>query len=537
MGLNPQPQRLKNILFLLAGSLIVFCGLLVLALLSGMFTSNLIRVAPSLRKPTSTRTVTFTPTVPTLTPSLTRTPVPSRTPFPSRTLSPTITPTLAFTPADTLTPTLSPTPNPNVLLPSGPWLVVSGTGGVWAMNPDGQVLTKLVGDELATVPDLKMAVSPTGGRLAVLASTTEDQLRLNIYKLPDAKLEISIPIVSSIGASPQFSQSALQLILDRPSFAWSPDGNQLALTAVRGRQSVDLFLYNLTDRHLERLTNLSGQAFAPFWTPDGDKVMVYELNIDSSGIEWISTWAINLKDEKGLQLDGPASSVQVFTGWSSPRSFYTYRENDICGGYDLRQVDIDSSWTTPMVPACFSGASMDPESTTVMVTVDDAHAVACPCSEQRNPAGVLLLPQGIGLPHVVSTVEAFGVDWQPNARLFLAASQKGWFAAYRSDGRAVRLPEPVVGGIPEVSAASGVWVWVLPQDSGQPGVWMGSPGETPLQVYKGPAILPQWDPSGKNLLFFDDGRLFIASAQNFTPILQQTFPTEIRESTWVYPTK
>ena len=188
-----------------------------------------------------------------------------------------------------------------------------------------------------------------------------------------------------------------------------------------------------------------------------------------------------------------------------------------------------------MVPACFSGASMDPETTTVMITVDQAHAAACPCSEQRNPAGVLLLPQGKGLPHTVSTVEAFGVDWQPDARLFLTASQKGWFAAYRSDGRPVRLPEPVVGGVPEVSASSGAWVWVLPPDSNQPGVWMGAIGETPLQVFKGPAILPQWDPSGKNLLFFNDGRLFIAGAQNFTPILTQTFKTEIQQSAWVYP--
>jgi hypothetical protein len=116
-----------------------------------------------------------------------------------------------------------------------------------------------------------------------------------------------------------------------------------------------------------------------------------------------------------------------------------------------------------------------------------------------------------------------------------ANAHQDWSMAYRTDGRLVQLAQAVSGGLPEVSATSGLWAWTFPTGSPHLGLWLGAPTETPRRVYGGAARLPRWTADGKHLLFFDGEGLYLASAPDFNPTLVQTLSPAVVDAVWMWP--
>lgn len=511
-----------------AGAAVVCLGLCALAVLLSGGTYWLV-AQEKIPNPFASQTPT-----PTLT--STQTPRPTRTLTPTRTRKPSLTPSLAFTPAATRTPTLTATLAANALPPEGPWLVFDSQDGLWTVNPQGRGLKRLWAERPLLPEGLQANAAPQGGLLAFLAyrelRSGEEVPALHVIRLPEGRVERWL---LAVRPSASADEASLRALVSRNGLAWSPDGRKLVFAAVLDGPSVDLYLLDRQDHSLRRLTDLAGDEFAPAWSPDGSTLVYFSSDVDAQGVEWTEVWTVEPIGGRNMRLLERASSRPALAGWSGLHQFLLYRRSEICGGFDLRLGDTLRPYSDPLVKGCFGGATVDGESSNIVFSVSQAQAAYCPCADEPEPAGVYFLPGGQGLPQQLSGREALDVRWLPDARLFFTASAQGWSRAYSSAGAPVGIPADVLGTLPSVGAASGLWAWYSPRNAAPPrGLWLGSNRQQARMIYAGAADFPRWGPAGNTLLFFDGTALMAAEGPDFAPLRRQTMPSAPVDAVWVW---
>jgi len=482
--------------------------------------------------PTPTLTATVTPTP-------TDTPTPTLSPTP--TLTPTFTPTITRTP--TVTPTVTPTPTnlPPLMAqaPKGPWLLLEGNQGLWVAAPDGSALTSLSEQPLVAPLDLPRAVAPAGGRVAYITAANPQslsKLTLVIQQLPDATPRFTLRLTSTrTEPSPELGESspawqAVKSIAQRNSLAWSPDGMRLAFIGAQDGSGADLYLVSMQETKVTRLDPSEGQALDPRWSPDGIYILYSQATLDLAGSQVTSLWSTDGKQLIRLS-DSSAAPLQVL-GWLSPRRVVVQHSNPICGGYDLRWIDIQTAETAVLTSGCYRAAALDPQTGNILLALDERLATYCPCGPTTSKAGVYLIPSGRGLPQLVTAQSGYQVAWIPEAQLFYVGSETAWTAAFASNGSAVRLPEQTLGRLPQVSLASGWWAW--PPAQNQSGLWIGSLSVQPRQIYDGPVGLALWGADGQSIFWTNGEQLYQAHSPQFQPGATVTLPDQMQAAAWVW---
>jgi len=171
--------------------------------------------------------------------------------------------------------------------PDGEYIVyfsdLKGLDGIYLMNAvTGKVVKRLITGSISTkfesIRSMKssLAFSPDGSRVAFVAKSHGFD-KLFIMKVPGGKIDKIIGIPLDFFYSP----------------SWSPTGDELVFVGVEKGQT-DLYLYDLSQNKLSRLTNDPQDEENPSWTPDGSKVVFarYPVEIiqplfekDSTGVE------------------------------------------------------------------------------------------------------------------------------------------------------------------------------------------------------------------------------------------------------------
>jgi hypothetical protein len=73
-----------------------------------------------------------------------------------------------------------------------------------------------------------------------------------------------------------------------------------------------------------------------------------------------------------------------------------------------------------------------------------------------------------------------------------------------------------LGALPVISAVSGWWAWNAGDFADQPGLWVGRPGKTAVQVMDRAMSNLLWAPDGRSLVFKDtDDHLYLATEPDF----------------------
>ncbi|MFI5235794.1 MAG: BamA/TamA family outer membrane protein [Gemmatimonadales bacterium] len=171
--------------------------------------------------------------------------------------------------------------------PDGKQIVFSGLDGglsdLFIVNADGTGFKRLTNDKYA---DLSPVWSPDGKSIAFVTDRGPEtdfrtlvigNYRLALYHLEDGTIELLPHMDRGRNTSPQ----------------WSPDGKQLAFLSDRSGVS-DIFLYDLGDRQIYRLTDLytgaggiTSTSPALSWAPQADRLafVYYEKgNFDVYGL-------------------------------------------------------------------------------------------------------------------------------------------------------------------------------------------------------------------------------------------------------------
>ena len=209
----------------------------------------------------------------TVVPSFTHTITPYPTSSPTRTPSPTITlsPTTTSTPKPTLTPTATPT-----LLGgfSGTYLTLSRTGNQYVLhqwNADGESSTQLL-----KLPDFSFIHwSPVGDRFAY---TTCESVDVG----GNRKESLCNVTIFNTDGSASFDLN----LQSYRSIDWSPDGKSLVYSAYAEHGQPDIFIINVDTQEVTQLTNTLAKDKEPIFSPDGSKILWYEV-VDGQAIMYI----------------------------------------------------------------------------------------------------------------------------------------------------------------------------------------------------------------------------------------------------------
>lgn len=445
-------------------------------------------------------------------------------------------------PEASATPALAEQP----LSASGPWLVLWGQTGAYAVNADGSGLTRV----LADWPYLRPGpAAPEGGLVAFTGS--DDPLGergLALYTLEVATGTVTeVTLLASAGTEPgpgaEPGDPAYQIAWVLGQSAWSPPGAPgglgLAFIGAQGDSlSADLYLYSPAANRRDRLTDGPSQAYQPEWSPDGQYIV--QMGADSfgtgAGYAMAGAWAARADNTQVIPLYTPNSGDEIVLGWIGPSTFVVESFYSRCSVGQLRAVDINPVQVTPMFAGFYSGAALDPATATALVAVDEFVA-SCNALEPAGTPGAepgLYLARPGAEPRRVEEVEADAVTWLEGAGLFVARLGDQ-VRAYTPQGQPAALPEAMTAywEIATAGRPGGVaWAWPGPDRFGLLASLEGQPTVT---VSDEAGYKPTWSPNGHTLLFYGGDTFYAAELPGLSPA-PVAGPAELQgrlEYTWV----
>ncbi len=375
----------------------------------------------------------------------------------------------------------------------GPWLLIKTDQGLWAVNPDGSGLTQLTSMDYWH-SNFEDALQPKGDLVAFITPGGNDynNMELNLLSLPGGEI---FQVQQLTGLEAETDVQAMRAIGEEKSFAWSPDGNQLAFTSAKESGSADLYVYYARTGAVNRLSQDEGQDFSPSWSPDGQNLVYLEANAfgTGAGMDFAGIWTVPNVGGTPEKIASGGVGADIY-GWLNNTSVLLSGADYNCFFQNLRLYDLVTRQETVVYPGCIFTAAASRWNSAAMFS---------------NENGTFLFTGEDPTPTQVSQdtnayIDPMGAD----DRVFTVRSENGLIATYGT-GEYDHLTSPVTSpSFPdvislveqEVAEYGAIWAWTS-WDLNQPGVWITGPGIEIGQIYDRAAGFPTWD-AHNNLLFF-----------------------------------
>jgi Tol biopolymer transport system component len=421
---------------------------------------------------------------------------------PTNTIDASINPTETTAPETQPTDASQQTPSENVsndepLNAAAPWLLIESSQGLWAANPDGSALRQLTNVDYWR-GNLKQAIQPAGNHIVFLTPGNYDfhHMALNLLSLPDGQITKITDLTSAsteayADLNPgETGFEALRAIGEMVSYAWSPDGSQLAFSGVMDGPSADIYLYNVQTGAITRVSQDPAQDFAPSWSPDGNHLLYLAADGFGTGAGWTMSgvWAADGTGGNPTQLFASDSAGEVLEGWLDNTTVVIATWDQPCGLQKLRLLNLDSNQTSILDSDCFNSA-----------TTDGYYGVAL----YSNSSGIYILTAEDHTPIQVDPAgDAFIDRRYPADQVFTVRFNSGGLATFGNLSQYDYQVSPVQASSYELDVAiyGAIWGWTS-QNEVHPGAWITGPGVDIGQIYDSPSILPIWN-QDNDLLFF-----------------------------------
>lgn len=417
------------------------------------------------------------------------------------------------TPSPAVAEPTSTTESPSVQLqPKVPWLIVSSTDGLWAANMDGTQMTELAPKSWIDI-NLEASISSSAHKIAYVSSGSDNYhgLALNLISLPDGTIQKVTDLTTS-ATEPGANDSpgtpkleAMRAISEQiPSYAWSPDGTQLAFIASLDTPKADVYVYDLAGGKIQKISNDQNEDFQPSWTPDGKSVLYFEADSfgTGAGFSMQGAWLAAADGSGAAKLYTPDSSGEALLGWRDSDTAVLTSWDAAIGTKNLRLYNVRTKKQTVLNEGAVYGAAV------ATGIKDDAGAVL-----YGTDKGLFLLPVGKSEPQKLTDekVDTGGfpaaLRWQDYGRIFIVRFAGGNLSTFMADGsqRQDAPFNPSMGQL-DVSSFGLIWGWTAKGGDTQ-GAWISGPGLTTAQVSQEVASAPQWNVDN-DLLFFVGSDLY-----------------------------
>ncbi len=408
-------------------------------------------------------------------------------------------PTVAISePVNTLQSASSDNSSPDETLnATGPWLLIETSEGLWATNPDGSALS-----QLTTVDywhgELAQAIQPAGNHVVFQTPGNYDfnHMALNLLSLPDGKVTKITDLTSaSTEANPGSGPGdegfeALRAIGEQVSYAWSPDGSQLAFSGAMDGPSADIYFYNAQSGAITQVSQDPAQDFAPSWSPDGNHLVYLAAESFGTGAGWVMSgvWAANGTGGNPTQLFATETAGEEVEGWLDNTTMLIATWDQPCGLQKLRLYDVVIKQTTMLNDDCFTSATASGDFGAALYS---------------NSNGVYMLTADNRTPTQVDTEGNATIDRRyAGDQVFTVRFNSGGIATFGNISEYDHQVSPVkvMSGVIDVAEYGIIWGWTS-RDADQPGAWISGPGVEIGQIYFLPSVLPIWN-MDNDLLFF-----------------------------------
>lgn len=468
------------------------------------------------------------PNIPQVTDSLV-----STRPLASNTPSAVPTATITPTPKHTATPTLE--PRVKGLQPSSPWLIISAKDGLWAANMDGGNVVSLLEKSYESI-DLNQAISPASHQIAVLTSDQDDphSLALQIIFLPDGGL-LKVTDLTSPATEPD--AEALQAIVKKPSYAWSPDGKKLAFVGALDGPNADVYVYDMSSRKIQKVSQDDGQAFSPFWSPDGKSILYFETDTFGPGavVPVKGIWLAAADGSGSELLESSESAGEQMLGRRDNETAVLVSRKPDSAVARLRTYNIHSHDQTVLQEGGVFGAAVatgiKQDSGTILYSKNDGLYLLRPGSTE---------PEKLTDEKVIRSDYSPSIRWQSVARLFIVHFKGGNLSTFTTftftdsdkDWDRQDAPFNPAKGTLDVSSFGLIWAWTNKNGTGG-GAWISGPGIEIGRILEKPAAFPVWNPDNA-LLFFVGRDLYRATFPIYndaTPVA--SLGSDVLEAAWM----
>ena len=443
-------------------------------------------------------------------------------------------------PEGTSPPAKSTSTPPTGFNPTGPYVVFSGSDGIWITNPDGSFPTRLT-DSGPAAGDLHQLLSPSGDRLVYVAQN-ETGLDLTEVKIPSGEVNIVSRLLDitfdEVAGNPTSAKAiAYYAIKDYDSLAWQPESGQLlAFTGAMDGPSADLYLYDFSNVEITRLTDGPSQAIFPTWSPNGEYILHY-------GVSWTppfggaivgynrldGVYAVRISDGEVIDQPEPIGERAAFDGWWDDTHYITH-DTDVleplgCYTLNLRTIDVATLEAQPVMDYSFSGGLALSPRNRAMLFSGSADCFSSPGE------GVYLLIPGSSVPQKLHDTSAYEASWLPESEVF-HAYPRGLFSA---DRQTVYDPPVTDKSFHPAISKQGYQAWEVIENF-QGRVVVKDTTRDWRAVLENISVAGLiWDPiKGDTLLIsLQDGSLYKAAYPDFTPRLQGDLGKRIQQAIWV----
>ena len=464
------------------------------------------------------------------------------------TLEPPASPTPASpTPAE---PQPAPIPEPTAteladvpLSVDGPWLLLGGKDGLWAVNDDGSGMTHIVNrsDRGPSDRNYRVEPSPGGGLAAVIEIESRNGLAPPILHL----LFVPGGLLSQLAQlhPDEVTQDGFPISIDRwaatgvwNEVAFSPDGLYLAFNAVIDGQSGDLYLFELETSALTRLTDGPTESVLPYWSPDGAYIVhgaaeLLNYNASGSGYDYTGVWSAAADGSSiDLLFESDINGFERVVGWLDDATVLMDSDtpfNPFCSYHDLRAVNVRTGETETLLAGGYSARAFDSETGTLSFSI----LRDPPCNDLFSSGIYVMDLAARTAPFQVVEDDVFQIFWSPAGELFLAEAEFGVLAVARS-GQFIDLvnPEGTLGR-PLIAPGSRRLAW------NHEGVWIGTLQDNidqlPTQIHPERVQKLTWSPNGEHLFLIEHEMIYVAAAPDFVPILVGS--VSVGDPVWVLP--
>ncbi len=419
------------------------------------------------------------------------------------------------------TPTVTQTPSPE----AGSGLILVHTGqGLWTARPDGSNGALHITGPLIIPGPLAGALSRINGDFAYLTTSNFNRpygnypgLKLNIISLFGRGQFVSLPLTSpETEPGTEFPSDIIRAMVERKSFAWSPDGRRLAYIGAAQGTSADLYVYSRASREITQLTDGPDQAYDPVWSPDG-KWIVHAAAAGfgtGAGISVTGVYAAHA-DDSGVATLYPVpqfSGGEDFLGWLNDHTLAARSWFITCGPSDLRLADLDTPKVEFLLDGCVSAAAVGAGSVLFAQSTDTA------MFDQNPKPGlwIYLSTNSGGTLRQLSKADIREIVWAEGSKTFLALASDNTLYEVLPTGL-IRVLAENQRQIPMVSPTGLFWAM-----ADETGVWAGKYGQAMSQIFTGQISPNQilFTPPDDTLYFLDAaGNLYSARESDWAPAL------------------
>ena len=255
---------------------------------------------------------------------------------------------------------------------NAPWLIVqSGTdlfyyhpgSAGWATyeNPEKFSALDIMPDNgrgWVAIHGVKGA-GDNSGQFLELLHLTDSQI------IPVAQLDINLTQANADRVN------GINSAIPNGKMLWSPDGRTLAIQAVLGgSQTTDIYIVQIDQPHLTRLTHQSYNADILSWAPDSRRLIYTEVTPCAwNGCFTDSVWSVDLDGQAEKLFDTPAASGMVVIGFTPAGRMIICTRSNLGTYRSLVQVDLSTGQSQSLYSGDFYEAAVDPASGKVLFSV------------------------------------------------------------------------------------------------------------------------------------------------------------------------